>query len=253
VRPILVALLALASLIPRFAAAEAQQPLSGLGADDLLRLSRGEAVIRQVRDARSLALSAKGELADRLISRISALKPNYLSELIFLAPEREGAIESLALALADVKGYIGIPYWSKRQKTYYDLFDKMEITSRTTLEGGERIEAVEHMEPFAEFGCRYAYRASASPSGGGSELFFECENTSPISYSGISAVSPSHMTWLLYAFPSEGKIVFYGVGAVKAFDMFGVIRDRLETSFLGRVEAFFGYMSKKLGGAEPGK
>ena len=35
-------------------------------------------------------------------------------------------------------------------------------------------------------------------------------------------------------------------GAVRAFDMFGAIRDRLETSFLGRVEAFFGYMSKKL-------
>lgn len=237
----------LALAMPASAAmAQGTSPVLRLGAEDLAGLGRGEAVIREVGDARALSLTASGANADEIRSRVAALKPNYLSEVMFSAPAAEGAVDSLARALADVKGYTSIRYWSKRQRTTYDLFDKMEISSRTAVPGGERIEVLQHMEPFADFGCRYAYWIAAPAPGKSPELFFECENTSPISYKGVSAVSPGHMLWMLYAFPSQGRIVFYGVGAVRAFDMFGVIRDRLETSFMGRVEAFFGHMSKKL-------
>mgnify|MGYP001766250866 CR=1 FL=1 len=222
-------------------------PLS-LKAEDSARLAKGEAVIREVRSYRDLALTAEGGSAEALRSKIKDLKPNYLSEVIALIPRREGLIESLAAKLGDVKGYVGIRYWSKRQQTYYDLFDKVEIQSRKAVPGGEEVEVLQHMEPFTEYGCRYSYRVSPSGRGAGSELYFSCENTGKIGYSyqGIDAVSPGNMAWMLYAFPAGDWIVFYGVGGVKAFDMFGVIRDRLKTSFLGRIEAFFGAMIERI-------
>jgi hypothetical protein len=209
---------------------------------------KGEALIRELRSYRDLALTVSSSGAESIRNAVKKLKPNYLSEVIALIPRREAAIEVLAAKLADVKGYIGIQYWSKRQKTYYDLFDKMEILSRTTTVGGEEIEVLQHMEPFSEYTCRYLYRVSASAQGPGDELFFSSENLSTISYSyeGIDAVSAGDMRWMLYAFPSGDWMVFYGVGAVKAFDMFGIIRDRLKTSFLGRIESFFGAMLDKM-------
>ena len=225
---------------------QGQAPIRGLSQADAARLESGQAVIREVRDPRSLALAAAGEFADRLRSRVASLKPNYLSEVILEVPAKDGAIESLARALADVKGYVGIQYWSERQQKYYDLFDKMDIVSRQAVPGGEDIETLEHMEPFSDFKGRYSYRTAAGPTG--TELSFECENGSEISYSyrGVNAVSPGNMLWMLYAFPSRDRIVFYGVGAVRAFDLFGAARERLKISFLGRVEAFFGHMSQKL-------
>jgi hypothetical protein len=219
-----------------------------LGAEDAARLGRGESVIRMVDNPRKLSLSAEGEFAAELRSRIASLKPNYLSEVMLSIPYRPGAIEALAAALSDVKGYCGIEYYSKRQKKIYPLFDKMEVKARRSEAGGEVIEAWQHMDPFSEYKSVYRYRTKASPTGPGSELFFIGENTSALSYEGVEAVTPGDMAWALYAFPSGGRIFFYGVGGVRAFDMFGVLRDRLEVSFMGRIEAFFGYMSKKLRG-----
>jgi hypothetical protein len=245
------ALLILFVLVAADGDAAAQPAIAGLPlslkAEDSARLLMGEAVIREVRSYRDLALTAAGGSADALRLKIRELRPNYLSEVIALIPKREGLIEVLASALGDVKGYVGIQYWSKRQQTFYDLFDMIEVLSRKSVPGGEEIEVLQHMEPFTEYGCRYAYRVSPSGGGAGNELYFTSENTGKIGYSyqGIDAVSPGNMAWMLYAFPSGDYMVFYGVGAVKAFDLFGAIRDRLKTSFLGRIEAFFGAMIEK--------
>jgi hypothetical protein len=229
--------------------AQGSPPLSALGSEDGARLGRGEALVRTVDDPAKLSLAASGELADELRSRIAALDPNYLSEVILVIPYRKGAIEGLAAALADVEGYRSIEYYSKRQKNSYELFDKVEVRARRREAGGEVIEAWQHMEPFSEYGSTYRYSLTPSPAGDGKELFFIGENTSPISYKGVQAVRSGNMAWILYAFPSGDKIVFYGVGGVRAFDMLGTLRDRLEASFIGRVESFFGYMSRKLKGS----
>ena len=240
------------------ASAQATAPFSGLDAQELARLQEGESVIRSVPDARKLALAATGKTADEIRARVGAIRPNYLSEVMALVsvPDERAAsavLERLAATVSDVRGFIGIPYWSKRQKTYYDLFDKMDVWSTKPLPGGESIEVVQHMEPFDDYGARYDYRLESSPGvpaapGKAVALTLSATNLGPIvySYGGYKAVSPGGMLWSLYAYRDGERILFYGVGAVKAFDGFGLFRERLETSFMGRVEHFFGFMIKKL-------
>jgi hypothetical protein len=68
-------------------------------------------------------------------------------------------------------------------------------------------------------------------------------------YKSFSAVSPGNMVWYLYGFPQDGAMCLYGVGAVKTFDLFGLLGDRLKTSFMGRIQAFFSYhYGKRAGG-----
>jgi len=96
------------------------------------------------------------------------------------------------------------------------------------------------MKPFEDYKASYEYRISAD------SLIFRSVNLSHIAYKGIRSVAPGNMKWYLYVFHSDGFLVYYGIGAVKAFDMVGLIRDRLEVSFIGRVGAFFDYMSTQL-------
>ena len=46
-------------------------------------------------------------------------------------------------------------------------------------------------------------------------------------------------------FPKDGATFLYGVGAVKTFDLLGLFGERLRTSFMGRIQAFFSYIYQK--------
>jgi hypothetical protein len=241
----LASLLLLSGVWAAFAAPPA--PLRYLNADEAARLGRGETVIRSVADYRKLALSASGKVADELRASVAAIKPNYLSEVIAIATvkddaEAEALLGRLQTALSDPRGFVGIPYWSTRNKKTYDLFDKMEIRSRAALPGGESVEVLQHMEPFDDFRARYEYSQADAA------LRFTGRNLDPIiySYRNFKAVATGDMLWSLYVVRDGGRMVFYGVGAVRAFDLLGAFRDRLEASFTGRIEAFFGYMSGKM-------
>jgi len=57
------------------------------------------------------------------------LKPNYITEFMLVrrvpqAAARAKLFEALVAALADVEGYMHIPYYSIRQQTTYDLLIK---------------------------------------------------------------------------------------------------------------------------------
>jgi len=200
----------------------------------------GALVIRNVADPSLIALGVPGPAAVALRLKVASLKPNYLTEAMAWVPAADikaatAILKRLASTLADPRGYIGIPYWSARNQKTYDLFDKMEVRGRSALPGGEAIEVLQHMEPFDAFRARYEYRLD------GDGLRFTASNLDPIiySYRKFSAVSPDGMLWAILAYRQEGRVFFYGVGAVKTFDLFGAFRDRLEPSFMGRVKAFF--------------
>jgi hypothetical protein len=211
-------------------------------AGELAALDRGEVIAGKLSDWKKMSLGAEGEEAERLRARIADLKPNYVTEFLAEIPAGGGELERLAAALGRVQDYLSMVYHSPRYDKDFPLFDKMVVESRKSAPGGEIIESSQHMQPFEDFEARYEYRLS------GDVLSFESENTSELRYSGFSAVRPGRMTWSILARRSEGRLYFYGIGAMQAFDAFGAVRDRLEPSFMGRVEAFMGYMWGKTKG-----
>jgi hypothetical protein len=104
---------------------------------------------------------------------------------------------------------------------------------------GQTVVADQHMEPFADYRARYAYELENG------ELRFRSENLTPISYKGFASVGPGNMVWYLYGFPKDGATFLYGVGAVKTIDLLGLFSERLKTSFIGRIQAFFSYIYEK--------
>lgn len=245
---VVIAAIVLAGLSsPARADSDTRGYFANLTSAEAATLDRGEPVIRTVKSVREFGLLPFDNRAVSFRSRFEKLKPNYITELLLSIPVKSkeqaaAIIDELALALSDVYGYVKIPYWSVRQQTMYDLFDMIEVLKRTRLEGGESIEVKQHMEPFATFRARYEYRRYPDT------LLFSGVNLEPIvySYKNLKAVASGGMLWELYVFIGGGRLYAYGAGGVNAFDFFGLVRDRLEPSFMGRVDAFFRYISNKI-------
>jgi len=212
--------------------------LEGLEPVEVLSLFEGKALIRNHGSKATLRLSAFDAESSLIRKEVSQLNPNYLVELIALIPQVDVAdqLSKLAALLSNIEGYVGIPYWSVREQKTYDLFDRVKVLSTKTIPGGAYIEAEQHMKPFEDYKASYQYTIESE------SLAFHSTNLSHLSYKGVRAVSPGGMKWYLYVFKSGDHLVYYGLGAVRAFDMLGLIRDRLEVSFLGRVGAFFNHM-----------
>lgn len=218
--------------------------LAGITAGEAESLIKGQPLLREVSVPSRLSLAPFDAEAESIRGEIERLKPNYLTEIVALVPYRAGAgqVDKLAAALSDLAGYVGIPYWSVSMQKTYDLFDRMEVLVRKPLPGGVYLEASQHMKPFDDYKASYEYRKN------GDSLVFRSSNLTHLSYKGVRSVSPGSMKWFLYVFHRGDFLVYYGAGAVKAFDMLGLIRDRLEVSFIGRVDAFFDHMFARLKG-----
>lgn len=213
-----------------------------LSQDEAARLDRGEAVVRSAGSWSRLAIPLGAPGAAELKVGLSDLRPNYLTEVLALLPATDPRALSARLneALAAVSDYPRIPYYSTKWKKFFPLFNYVRILSRTMSASAAAVAAELSMDPFDPFPALYIWQLNQT------SVQFSCVNTGAISYKGIKAVQPEAMTWRLVLYRQGDNMVFYGVGAVKAFDMFGAIRDRLEPSFLGRTEAFFSYMLELL-------
>jgi hypothetical protein len=224
--------------------AGAQQYLGtfqGLSENELSTLNRQKPLIRQATSARRLSLAIPGAFPDEIRRQIRALGANYVGEVIMVVQgsDSQKTLADVARFLADVEGYVDIPYWSKQNNRTYTLFDKIKVVERTRQPAGETVVTDQHMEPFADYRARYAYEMERG------ELRFRSENLTAISYKGFASVAPGNMVWYLYGFPKGGATFLYGVGAVKTFDLLGLFSERLKTSFMGRIQAFFSYIYEK--------
>lgn len=238
---ILILLVALLAAAPGLAAQAV--PFRNLSPSEKEALSRGESVFRQPNVWKELSVPPGAPFGKEISDEVRRLGANYIGEVIMMTPRsaNPGLLSALVRDLQDVEGHVGIPYWSKRHKRYYDLFDKVAILQRSGAEDEGELTAEQHMEPFDDYRSRYAWSLR------GDRLSFFSTNLTHLAYNGRKAVSPGDMVWRLEAYADGDFWVLYGIGAVKAFDMFGLIRDRLSASFMGRIEAFFGYMYGKRG------
>ncbi len=245
----IVAATALGSAMPAGGSAPYAGIFQGLSDTEASALERGDMVVRPLEGPGKLSLTRDDNETKEIVRRIQTTRPNYTAEFMAFVPiqdgiQADGMLSRIAAALSDVKSYVGIPYWSKQHKTTYALFDTMDVLSRKARQAGkgETIEVRQHMEPFDAFRAQYDYRLETGI------LRFSAVNLDPIvySYQHFRAVAPGDMVWELYVFRQNDGLCVYGVGAVKAFDLFGLFRDRLEPSLMGRVEAFFSYVTKKI-------
>lgn len=228
------------------AGAQAQPQLfRNLSSEEAAAVSSGKSVFRQPAGWKDLSVPAAAPFAKDIEETVRKLGANYIGEVVLVLPKAANPdlLADLARALADVESHVGIPYWSRRHKRYFDLFDRVKVLERTGTGSEGGLTADQHMEPFDDYRARYSWSLR------GDRLSFLSTNLTHLSYDGKKAVSPGEMVWRLEAYTEGDRWILYGIGAVKAFDMFGLLRDRLSASFMGRIEAFFGYMYKK--GVEP--
>jgi hypothetical protein len=218
------------------------QPFARLDEAETAALARGETVFREASGWKDLAVPPDAPFASSLIEETRKSGANYIGEVLMVLP-RTGATEALparlAAALSDVEGYVGISYYSKKNRQTYKLFDRMKVIERSGSAAAGRVRAEQHMEPFSAYEAGYEW--SSTPA----SVSFRSENLTPLSYKGTKAVSPGTMVWRLEAYAAGDSWVLYGIGRVKAFDMLGILRDRLSASFMGRIQAFFGSMYEK--------
>jgi hypothetical protein len=208
---------------------------------ELADLTAGGTVFRQPSSWRNLSVPPAAPFYKEMEDTIRKGGHNYIGEVILVLPKvkAESLLPRLEERLLDFEGYAGIPYWSTRREKYFDLFDWVRVTKEPA--GGRKkqkdgLETTQYMEPFGEYGSMYKWDFRPD------SLVFSGVNTSSLSYDAIKAVSPGNLIWRMHAYQQGDYWVFYGLGAVKAFDMLGVLRDRLSASFMGRIEAFFRYV-----------
>ena len=179
----------------------------GLSESELARLRTGSPVIRIIAEPSALSLPSSAPGADIVFREITALKPNYLIELVSQKKSVSGSdqLSTLAKALLDVPSYVNIPYYSERYKTTYALFDKAELVRTTTTPQGDiQQEAAMHMKPFEDYRLSFSMRQS------GSGMVFSVTNLDPCVYLGISAVKPGVGLIVETSEPVEGQSITIG-------------------------------------------
>lgn len=218
-----------------------ESPFKNLTPDEKAAIRRGESVFRRPNVWAELSVPPSAPFAKDIEESVRKLGANYIGEVIMLVPKASdpGLLTRLVRDLQDVERHVDIPYWSRRYKKHFPLFSRVTILERSGTEDSGELTAEELMKPFDDYTARYSWSLS------GERLSFSSTNLTHLAYDGRKSVSPGNMVWRLEAYPDGDRWVLYGIGAVKAFDMMGLLRDRLSESFMGRIEAFFGYMYGK--------
>lgn len=228
---------------PALAQAPAGSPAGAfrnLSADESRALAAGETLFRQPGNWRGLSMPADAPFYKEIEDELRRGGHNYVGEVIMVLPREraEALIPTLRARLLAFENYAGIPYWSPRKEKFYELFDWVRVAAGPgpgARGASGKADTRQYMEPFGEYGSAYEWEFGADA------LRFSGANTSALSYDGVRAVAPGNLIWRLRAYRAGERWVFYGLGAVKAFDMLGLLRERLSASFMGRIEAFFKY------------
>lgn len=227
--------------------------LRSLSADERAVLESRRPLILTPASVKEVRLTGTGAAAE-LLELFRAASPNFLAEAVFVLPVPRGS-EAAVMAearsfLSDVRAFDGIPYYSRQNKTWNPLFEETVILQETRSGGGFDILVNSRMRPFEP--GRMRYLCAEYPAEG--RLLFQGINLDPLVFSRYNAVAPARMRTALLIERREGALVFYGLGGARAFSFFGLFGERLDTAFLGRIEAFYAWFHKEfvLPRTEPG-
>lgn len=215
-------------------------PFKNLSEKDLNSINRGNLVIRNIGSYKNISLDKNTSYASKIYSNIKDANPNYLMEVIQILPYEghENLLANIKKTLVNVEDYAGIPYYSIRQQKTFDLYSSVKIKSKNVTGSSARILADIEMNPVGVVATDISISNSAD------ELVYINTNTENIKYEGITCIKKEKMRTCIYVFRDNDKIILYGIGGVKAPTAF--VKDRIETSFLGRIQSFCKYVFKKI-------
>ena len=226
-------------LFPGFIfAQDAALPFSGILSKEMARLEAGEYVFRNLDSPDKISFRGTGMEADRIRSVLDDVDPNFVAEILMVIPvdpERDN-LQYIRDKLLDVTLFDGIPYYSERNEKFYPLYANTKIiSSEETSSGRNTVVAYHKMKPFDPQELIYHYTLNNRV------FLFESRNHGHLYYKGVRAVRAGNMVSLLWIKDEGEKLIVYGVGGASAFTFFGLFGERLNDSFVGRVNAFFSW------------
>lgn len=206
------------------------------------RLANGELVIRNIGKAKNISVNGLNPTLEQTINAIEDLNPSYLAEVIRMVPYagNEDILEKLRPVMLDVEDYVGIPYYSERHDTYWDLYSAVEIKEFTDDGKVAHLNALMEMSPFGDIDT------VINVTSGEDTLYYENTNLNNLKYhEGITVVKKNNMKSIVTVFRSGDSWILYGIGGVKAPSIF-FLRDRVETSFMNRIKTMCSYFFEQM-------
>lgn len=213
-----------------------------LTAEEQQKLANGELVIRNIGKAKNISVNGVNPILEQTIETIEDLNPSYLAEVIRMVPYagNENILEKLRPVMLDVEDYVGIPYYSERHDTYWDLYSAVEILEFTDDGKAAHLNALMEMSPFGNIDT------VINVTTGEDSLFYENTNLNNLKYhEGITVVKKNNMKSIVTVFRSGDSWILYGIGGVKAPSIF-FLRDRVETSFMNRIKTMCSYFFEQM-------
>jgi hypothetical protein len=210
-------------------------------------IDRGEVLIRNIEKSANISINPDVHPAvRRAVDIITKLKPSYLAEVIQVRPYDPALIPRVEEILLDVPSYKGIPYYSERHESFFDLYSSARVKAQQTREGTAIIDAGLVMPPFSPYDVRITVTQDGTTTR--ASLFYQMENTSRITAEDMSLITVAKnqgMQSLIVVFPYGDQLVFYGIGGVNA-PVIPVLKERIQVSFINRIKTFCMYVYEKL-------
>tara|TARA_B100000614_G_scaffold259811_1_gene285255 strand:+ start:1433 stop:2230 length:798 start_codon:yes stop_codon:yes gene_type:complete len=223
--------------------------LSGLSRGDRERLVQTGAIEQYIENHRRLSYAPDHPLARAIEDRVNEVRPNVISEQIVLVRGDVDRVELLRLynSLRRVSDLSYLQYYNERKDSTNELFhdsfavagpeDRTPVSDPTvtSIPEEDTVWVLQGLPPFGTILSRYRYRS------GGEAFLFSGTNVDTLTYRSVPVVQPGNMITDILVIPGDGFVLMYGVGAVRAFKMFGLLDDRIEAAFSGRTEGLFNW------------
>lgn len=215
-----------------------------ISTEELAKLANSETIIRNIGTVKKLSLTeSNNEWIKSIHAELNKSNPNYLAEIIRVVPKEgnEFLFEQIYNAILDIESYTEIPYFSEQQQCWYNLYESATINSISETENNKDIKFTVEMLPFNIFDM-YGQLQKKDNS-----LYYKMVNETKVVYASknITCVKPKNMVSSIVFFEYDDYYVLYGIGAVDAPSIF-FLKDRIETSFIGRIKYFCKYMFEQI-------
>jgi len=216
---------------------------NNLKPEEISKIENHEIIIRNIGYSKHMCLdSSYNKLSGELSKLIKDLQPKYLAESILLVPKEnnENLPEKLETLLYNVSDYAGIPYYSERNQSWYNLYDAAEILSTNTLGSVTKIDAILTMSPFGQ-----VYE-DIELIKDGNAILYKTVNTNKLRYfDQFDCVGPYKMKMCILLLEDKDNWVLYGIGGVNA-PRVPFFTERIQTSFINRINTFCSFMFNQL-------